>query len=358
MLPIFTTKDDIAKLLGYLKSKATGATAAEIKSVLGSNLIDPRKVTAYTTWKLVEKTGDRFKLSDRGWRWVRKPNPEREILREVIDSIVPYRSALEWAFHQEMPEASNVDVASHWHEHHKDQAGTGNENALKDAAVCFFNVCQGAKLGKLIIGRRGQPTRLQFNWDELRAFVESGPSTLPAPPTDDTDETDAAEATPVAGNPPPAGVTTSAQATQTTLPNNRQKIFITHGKNMKLVEQVQTMLGLGGFESEVAEDEETAAIPVPEKVFSAMRRCHAGIIIVSADEAKKSSDGKYSINENVLIEIGAAFVLYDRRVVLVWDKRLPVPSNLQGLYRCEFEGDEFSWSAGMKLMKAIKDFKR
>jgi len=50
-------------------------------------------------------------------------------------------------------------------------------------------------------------------------------------------------------------------------------------------------------------------------------------------------------------------VLYDRRVVLVWDKRLPVPSNLQGLYRCEFEGDEFTWSAGMKLMKAIKEFK-
>jgi predicted nucleotide-binding protein len=118
------------------------------------------------------------------------------------------------------------------------------------------------------------------------------------------------------------------------------------------------MLSLGAFESEVAEDEETAAIPVPEKVFSAMRRCQAGIIIVSADETNKSGSGKYAINENVLIEIGAAFVLYDRRVVLVWDKRLPVPSNLQGLYRCEFEGDEFSWSAGMKLMKAIKEFKR
>jgi len=42
------------------------------------------------------------------------------------------------------------------------------------------------------------------------------------------------------------------------------------------------------------------------------------------------------------------------RFVLVWDKRLPVPSNVQGLYRCEYEGDEFTWSAGMKLMKAIR----
>ena len=59
----------------------------------------------------------------------------------------------------------------------------------------------------------------------------------------------------------------------------------------------------------------------------------------------------------MLIEIGAAFVLYDKKVVLVWDKRLPIPSNLQGLYRCEYEGNELSWSAGMKLMKAIKEFR-
>jgi hypothetical protein len=121
---------------------------------------------------------------------------------------------------------------------------------------------------------------------------------------------------------------------------------------MAIVDQVQTMLGLADIDSEVAEEEETTAIPVPAKVFDAMRRCRAGIIVVSVDNEEKT------INQNVLIEIGAAFVLYERRVVLVWDKRLPVPSNLQGLYRCEFEGDELTWSAGMKLMKAIQQFKR
>ena len=78
--------------------------------------------------------------------------------------------------------------------------------------------------------------------------------------------------------------------------------------------------------------EQTSAIPVPEKVFSAMRRCGAGIIVVSVDETRKDKPGNYTINENALIEIGAAFVLYDKRVVLLWDKRLSVPSNLQGLY--------------------------
>ena len=358
MLPIFTTAEDVKSLVAYLKNKPTGATAAETKAALGSNLIDPRKLTAYTTWKIVERSGDRFKLTDRGWRLARKPAEEHLVLREVIDSLVPYRSALEWAFHQEMEEITNVDVAAHWHEHYSEQAGTENENTLKDAAVCFFNVCQAAQLGKLVIGRRGQATRLQILSGELEDYIESGPAAVPEtvssvdPASDDLSKDAQAETATSNAVFSERGVNVNPGS------STPLQIFIAHSKNMTLVEQVQTMLGLGGFGSEVAEDEETTAIPVPEKVFSAMRRCQAGIIVVSADEANRSESGKFSVNENVLIEIGAAFVLYDRRVVLVWDKRIAVPSNLQGLYRGEFEGDEFSWSAGMKLMKAIKDFKQ
>lgn len=79
---------------------------------------------------------------------------------------------------------------------------------------------------------------------------------------------------------------------------------------------------------------------------------------VTVDETEKDDSGSYTLNDNLLIEVGTAFVLYDRRVVLVWDTRLPVPSNLHGLYRCEFEGNEVSWNAGMKLMKAIWGFRR
>lgn len=141
-------------------------------------------------------------------------------------------------------------------------------------------------------------------------------------------------------------------------PAQEVRAFISHGKNMDIVEQVETMLELADIEPEVAEAEETTAIPVPDKVFDAMRRCNRGIIVCSVEESHKDGDGKYMLNDNVLIEIGAAFVLYEKRVVLLWDKRLPVPSNLQGLYRCEYEGDDLSWGAGMKLMKAIRSFKQ
>lgn len=135
------------------------------------------------------------------------------------------------------------------------------------------------------------------------------------------------------------------------------RVFITHGKNVEIVEQVKDILSLYDIEFEIAVEEETAAIPVPQKVMEAMRRCRAGIMVVTADE-QDATGNNFTINTNVLIEIGAAFVLYDQRVVLLWDKRLKVPSNLQGLYRLEFEGKELSFTAGTKLAKAVKGLRK
>ena len=133
------------------------------------------------------------------------------------------------------------------------------------------------------------------------------------------------------------------------------RVFISHSKNKGLVDQIKTMLHVAEVPFDIAVEQETTAIPVPEKVFAAMRNCTAAIICVTADPGLVESN--FQLNQNVLIEIGAAFVLYDKKVILVWDKRLPVPSNLQGLYRCEFEGNELSWIQGMKLMESVKHFK-
>jgi len=137
--------------------------------------------------------------------------------------------------------------------------------------------------------------------------------------------------------------------------DTRTRVFISHGKNKDIVDQIKTMFNIAEVDYEVAVESESTAIPVPEKIFEGMRNCNAAVICVTADQREEGAPAM--INQNVLIEIGAAFVLYDKRVILLWDKRLPVPSNLQGLYRCEFQGSELSWSAGMKLMEAIKKFR-
>lgn len=361
-LPILTTVEDIKGLVEYLKNKPTGATLSEARAAIRKQILDGRKIAAYVFWQFVSKDGERLKLSPRGWELVRKTKPESQIFRETLDACTPYRSVLEWAFHQNLEAITNNDVAAHWHEHHSEQVGTDNENTIKDQAVCFFRLCEAAGLGEMTIGRHGQTTRLLLNRSELKAYIEAGPSAPPwvEPPKADEPQSESASAAPSESKktetpevPTPAVIpSTPAAATPKDM-----RVFISHGKNTQLVEQVETMLGLADVKSEVAVKEETAAIPVPDKVFSAMKRCTAAIIIVSVEETRKDSAGNFTVNENVLIEIGAAFVLYDRRVVLLWDKRLKVPSNLQGLYRCEFEGEDLNWGAGMKLMKAIKGFK-
>jgi hypothetical protein len=361
-LPILTTAEDVLSIIGYLKTKPTGATLSEAKAVVDKTLLDPRKITAYVTWGIIQKEGDRLKLATRGWELARNSKTQPACFKEVLDSVPPYRSALEWALHQGFDQITNVDVAAQWHEHHSDHLGTDNENSIKDQAVCFLRVAEAAGLGSFTLGRKGQATRLTLSKDALRQYVEAGPS---APPWVDASATEIevapvgqAQLTQSPMQPAPDENSRVVPAKVAETANSEMKVFISHGKNMELVEQVETMLGLADIKSEVAVKEESAAIPVPDKVFSAMKRCQAAIIVVAVEEAHKDAKGQYAINENVLIEIGAAFVLYDRKVVLLWDRRLPVPSNLQGLYRCEFEGDDLNWGAGMKLMKAIKGFKQ
>lgn len=135
-------------------------------------------------------------------------------------------------------------------------------------------------------------------------------------------------------------------------------VFISHSKNATIVDQLKTILEFGQFEYKIAEETETTAIPIPEKVFGLMRLCTCAIINISADEQEKRSDGAYNVNPNVLTEIGGAFLLYEKKVILLVDKRVQLPSNLQGLYRCEYEGDELAFSTYLKLQKALAEFRK
>jgi predicted nucleotide-binding protein len=361
-LPIKTSIEDVEKIIAYLKTKPTGATLEEAKSVIDSKHLDGRKVRAYKVWGII-KDQERLELTTDGWTVARDSSKLPDILRGIIDRTRPYRGAVEWAHHQSFDSIEMNDLAANWHSHHKEALGTSGEETIKLMVTCFFAVADGAGLGTYKLGRRGQVTRLDLDKAAVRAFVEAGPSTPPwsgpEVPGDDEEEPegemnpqDKAEGE---QQQPPARETPE---TPDPTPSGPTRVFIAHGANMRVVEQVQTMLELADIVAEVAEEEESTAIPVPNKVLTAMRRSHAGIVCVSVDESRKREDGTYTINENVLIEIGAAFVLYDTKVILLWDKRLDVPSNLQGLYRCEFEGDEIGWTEGMKLMKAVSKFKK
>lgn len=136
------------------------------------------------------------------------------------------------------------------------------------------------------------------------------------------------------------------------------RVFITHGSNMKIVDQVKELLVYGKFEPIVAVERHSVSKPVPDKVLDEMRSCAAAVIHVGGERQLLDSEGKEQtiINSNVLIEIGAAMALYGRNFILLVERGTELPSNLQGLYEVRYEGDGLDHEATMHLLKSFNDF--
>lgn len=154
--------------------------------------------------------------------------------------------------------------------------------------------------------------------------------------------------------PPEAHPTVNPSSNPEQVPNNR--VFITHGKNHKILDQIKEVVELGGFVPVISTRTETTAKPIPEKVLDDMRSSGAAVIHVGSEGTLTDENGNahQQINPNVLIEIGAAMALYKGRYILVVEDGVKLPSNLQGLYESRYSGDAIEFSAGMKILKALR----
>lgn len=276
------------------------------------------------------------------------------MLRKVITAVSPYRAIVERAFYRGESVITASETAAHWHDNFKGQV-SDNEKILNDQSVCFFQVAQGADLGQLTIGRHSQPTRFEFHRDNLAGFIEGAP-----PSGAELEEELNSAPTPASkGSDKIVELHPAATSTAVAPISANTRVFITHGKNKKILEQMKEIVSYGGYDPIVSVERESSAKPVPDKVMADMRTCGAAVIHVAIDTVHFDKDGNElpQINGNVLIEIGAAMALYGNKFVLLVEEGLKLPSNLQGLYECRYKGDELSGGATMKLLKAFNDFK-
>jgi hypothetical protein len=139
-----------------------------------------------------------------------------------------------------------------------------------------------------------------------------------------------------------------------------RRVFVSHGNNKAIVEQLKEMLTYGKYEPVISVERETTSKPVPDKVMDDMRSCAAGIIHVGVEKIITDADGEEhrQLNSNVLIEIGGAMALYGRNVILLVEEGTLLPSNLQGLYEVRYEGKTLDGTATMRLLKAFNEFKQ
>jgi predicted nucleotide-binding protein len=176
--------------------------------------------------------------------------------------------------------------------------------------------------------------------------------TAPAPAANDLDDDVDDYVQPHGAAPLPAQAAPTAGA-------DVKRVFITHGKDKGIREQIEEIVKYGGFTPVVSVKTESLAKPVPHKVLDEMRSCDAAVIHVNIEQRVTDDAGNEVdlVNQNVLIEIGAAMALYGEKFVLLVEEGAALPSNLQGLYECRYSGSELSMTATMKLLKAFNEFK-
>ena len=180
-LPIRTTVEDIEKMCSYLSTKPTGATVSEAKAVVDSKVLDGRKITAFKFWGLIEENGPKYMLTERGRLAVKNKGAQRsDALKEIVLSVPAYKAIIERAVHRNEGALTATEVATHWHQHFRDEA-SNSDKILNDQAACFFQIAQGADLGQLIVGRKGHPTRFEFALDNCAQFANEDSRDNPAP---------------------------------------------------------------------------------------------------------------------------------------------------------------------------------
>jgi hypothetical protein len=339
-LPVRTALSDIQAICEYFLTKPAGATPTE---VINEKALDRRKLSALKFWGLIEDSGTKLRLSDRGVLVARDNGAHRARgLRAVLTSITAYVAVIARAVHRNETIIPSTEVAAYWHQHFRADVNFG---ILNHQIVCFFRVAEGAKLGHLIVGRKGQQTRFELDEDEARSFVDGANITASR-----------------------VGIEFNGGPSGDGLPswdhwNSKSKgairrgdrIFIAHRNNQKILEQVKELVEFGKFEPVLARDRDISAGPFLHNLMDEMRGCVTAVIHVDADGLVPEA-GCARISGEVLIEIGAAMALYGRDFVLLVEEGVELPSNLQALCECRYTGDELNMPATMMLLRAFNGF--
>ena len=251
-LPARTNLDDIDAVCKYLVTKPTGATIAEAKAVVDNRHLVGRKITALKYWRIIESEGNKFKVTDLGRQTVRDSGAFRsDALREIVRRIEPYKAIIERVVHREEETLTATDVAAHWYEHFKDDVSE-LDKTLNEQAICFFQIAQGADFGKLTIGRKGMRTRFDFDADNSKSFIGtlSSETLFEGTQLEDTqhpllpeDSIEILEQSPI-GELDVHEDQMDNEIVDSTKTMESDRVFIAHGKNHSILEQVKEDSGI------------------------------------------------------------------------------------------------------------------
>lgn len=347
-LPALATAGDVREAIRFLKKRPAGVGLVEAQAALKKPVFDARKVAAYEFWGLVARDGERLRLSALGREFARLLEPEAHVFRRVLRDVEAYHAALMWIDAQASEIVTHTNVAAFWRATHPEIFEQCGEKDAEAQVVSFFHLCQAAELGWLTIGKRGQPARLRVEREELTAYltpdVNAGNGA-----TRERDQWISPLAFSESDEPYAARQRVGDQA-------RSLRVYVSGGRGAQFSRQLRDALALAGIESEAGDDAEGNSGAPPQTLTSAaMRRCEAGVFVITAvDRLDGAEDKRTTFDDTLLMEISAAFVLYDCRVILLCETGVEVPLPFRALRRIELRGEELTWETGVQLLKALK----
>ncbi|MGH9942265.1 MAG: hypothetical protein ACRD9R_07905 [Pyrinomonadaceae bacterium] len=344
-LPSLATANDAREAVRYLRKKPAGITPVEAAGTVKKPLFDPRKIAAYEFWGIVTREGERLSLSAFGREFARVLDPEAQLFRRVLDRVGPYRAALAWIGGRGGEVVTHAEVAAFWREHGAGAHEGLDDRALDAGVLSFFHLCHAAGLGLLTIGKRGQPARLRVEREELELFVAGDAAREIRAEQDATD----GAGVKAAADSDPSSMRRNGETPRAAAGRLRVGVTVPSG-GARLARRIQETIALADVEAEVNEREPGAGAWPGGYGFDRLREYQAGLFVITAEDFGR---------EELLVELGAALALYERRVILLlWDQRASaaVPAGLRELPCCALDGGELTWEAGVQLLRALKKF--
>ncbi len=110
------------------------------------------------------------------------------------------------------------------------------------------------------------------------------------------------------------------------------------------MEQLKEILDQYKIPYKVAVDEPNQFRPISQKVADIMKECGAAILIFTADEELRGLEGDtiWRPSENVVYELGAASVLYGKKIIVFKEAAVHFPSNFRDIGYISFDKDQLA----------------
>ena len=336
-LPLSATPNDLRDVIRFLKLRPAGISIVEALGEVKKRLLDPVKIATYEQWGVISRQGDWLKLSALGWEFSRKLAHEADLFRTILDRLAPYRAMLEQAQQQRLSLITHDDVVKYWRVHFSHLLDLQTPKNVASNVVCFLHLCQAAELGTLTIGKRGQPARLRVEFEELEAYLHSSRLEITA---------DGAVAEQL-------NVRRQIHPSRPASSRAKIRLYLSLQENSGDFMQLHALLEMLGFAGEIIERQKQSNVPLAEKNFDTLRNCEAGLIIITEADCVRSSAGEYTLTPEIQMEISAAYLFFNRRVILLRESKIQIPAYWQNILTCEFENDQLDWSKGIALTKAL-----